>query len=107
MSTASQPLHVTGRVLRAPEVRTAIDPETFRTVPVLQILLYVEGNALPVYIEQKFEFCQLEGAQAAARRYKVGSLLTVDTRTSHMQITLRDVDHIHLLESPQPQRMAA
>lgn len=89
---------IIGRVLRTPEVRTAIDGKTLRTIPVLQIELHVDGQEQPVCIEQEFPFCELEGAYAASRRYRPGRLLQIDASPHHLQLTYRKVAHIHLLD---------
>lgn len=99
MSNA-QPIQIIGRVLRAPEVRTAIDSVTLRTIPLLCLTLAVEGQDRPVHIEQEFCFANMTGAQAAAQRYRPGSLLKVDVDMSAIQLTFRQVEHIHLLERP-------
>ena len=95
---SQQPIQITGRVVCPPEVRTAIDAVTLRTVPILRIKLDVEGQDRPVHVEQEFCFANAQGAEAAARRYAVGSLLKVDMQ--QLQLTFRQVQHIHLLERP-------
>ena len=97
---SQQPIQITGRVVCPPEVRTAIDAVTLRTVPILRIKLDVEGQDRPVHVEQEFCFANAQGAEAAARRYAVGSLLKVDVDMQQLQLTFRQVQHIHLLERP-------
>ncbi len=91
-------LHITGRVVRPPEVRFAIEPGTMRTVPMLQLELQVAGQDLPVIARQAFPFHQAEGAHAAARRYKQGSIVSVDAAWACAQVIFQNVSHIKLID---------
>jgi hypothetical protein len=92
------PLHITGRVVRPPEVRFAIEPGTMRTVPMLQLELQVAGQVLPIMVRQAFPFHQAEGAHAAARRYKQGSIVSVDAAWACVQVIFQNVSHIQLID---------
>lgn len=95
-----QPIQIIGRVVTTPEVRHAIDPVTLRTIPLLCLKLQVDGQDKPVHVEQEFCFANTNGAQAAAHRYRPGSLLKIDVDMRQLQLTFRQVAHIHLLERP-------
>lgn len=92
------PLHITGRVLRPPEVRFGIDPGTMRSIPMLQMELEVSGMDRPILIRQAFPFHQADGAHAAARRYKPGSIVSVDAAWACAQVIFQNVSHIQLIE---------
>ncbi|NLX17334.1 MAG: hypothetical protein GXY45_10260 [Ramlibacter sp.] len=89
---------ITGRVMRPAEVRTAIDAVTQRTVPTLHIWIEIEGQTRPALIQQSFGFNCHSGAQAAARRYKRGSVIKADVDMVHLQLTFTQAQHIHVLE---------
>ncbi|WP_374492786.1 hypothetical protein [Brachymonas sp.] len=97
---SDQPIHIIGRVIAPPEVRIAIEPGTLRSIPVLRLKLNVEGQDKPVHVEQEFCFADAQGAEAAARRYATGSLLKIDVDMQQLQLTFRQVQHIHFLERP-------
>ena len=100
------PVQIIGEVMRPTEVRTAIDARTQRTVPILYIWLRVQGQDRPVLVQQPFPFDCRPGAEAAARRYSVGSRLKVDADMSSIQLTFSHVAHIHLLETRPSQSQA-
>ena len=87
-----------GTVICPPEVRTAIDGVTQRTVPILHIWLKVDGQDKPTLVQQSFHFNCREGAAAAARRYKRGSVLKIDVDMRCLQLTFTNAEHIHLVE---------
>ena len=91
-------LHITGRVVRPPEVRFGIEPGTLRSIPMLQLELQVDGQDLPIVVRQAFPFHQAEGAHAAARRYKQGSMVSVDTAWACAQFIFQNVSHIQLID---------
>ena len=91
-------LHITGRVARPPEVRFGIEPGTLRTIPMLQLELQVDGQDLPIVVRQSFPFHQADGAHAAARRYKQGSMVSVDTAWACAQVIFQNVSHIQLID---------
>lgn len=91
-------LQITGRVVRPTEVRFAIEPGTMRTVPMLQLELQVAGQDLPIMVRQAFPFHQAEGAHAAARRYKQGSIVSVDAAWACAQVIFQNVSHIKLID---------
>lgn len=97
--TTQQLIPIIGRVLRPPEVRTAICSKTMRTVPVLQIELGVDGIQQPVMVEQEFPFAEVNGAHAAARRYRKGSVLRVEVDHDYLQLIYRKVAHIKRLDA--------
>lgn len=92
-------LHITGRVARPPEVRFGIEPGTLRSIPMLQLELQVDGQDLPIVVRQAFPFHQAEGAHAAARRYKQGSIVSVDAAWACAQVIFQNVSHIQLVET--------
>ena len=92
-------LHITGRVVRPPEVRFGIEPGTLRSIPMLQLELQVDGQDLPIVVRQAFPFHQAEGAHAAARRYKQGSIVSVDAAWACAQVIFQNVSHIQLVET--------
>ncbi len=87
-----------GTVIRPPEVRTAIDAATQRTVPTLHIWLLIDGQDKPALVQQPFHFNCHAGAEAAARRYKRGSVLKIDVDMRCLQLTFTNIEHIHLVE---------
>ena len=91
-------LHITGRVVRRPEVRFGIEPGTLRSIPMLQLELQVDGQDLPIVVRQAFPFHQAEGAHAAARRYKQGSIVSVDAAWASAQVIFQNVSHIQLID---------
>ena len=91
-------LHITGRVVRPPEVRFGIEPGTLRSIPMLQLELQVDGQDLPIMVRQAFPFHQAEGAHAAARRYKQGSMVSVDAAWACAQVIFQNVSHIKLID---------
>lgn len=93
-----EPLHIMGRVARPPEVRFQIDPITMRSVPVLQLELQVDDCSPHVLVRQPFPFQQVDGCHAAARRYKLGSLVSVDAAWQCVQVIFQNVSHIQLIE---------
>lgn len=95
---AEAPLYITGRVIRPPEVRFQTDPQTLRAVPVLQLEVQVDESSQPVLVRQQFPFQQVDGCHAAARRYKQGSMVSVDAAWQAVQVICQNVSHIQLID---------
>jgi hypothetical protein len=55
-----------------------------------------------MHVEQPFPVGQFEQAQAAARRYKKGTHITVDVPLIDVRLVARNAAHIHVLPA-QPQ----
>lgn len=85
-------------MVRRPEVRFGIEPGTLRSIPMLQLELQVDGQDLPIVVRQAFPFHQAEGAHAAARRYKQGSIVSVDAAWASAQVIFQNVSHIQLID---------
>ena len=101
------PVQITGTVVRPPEVRTAIDPDTLRTIPVLHLCIRVPGQSMPINVRQPFCPFNTAGAQAASRRYRVGATVSVECSLADLQLTLHNVQHIRLQQQPPHPRAQA
>jgi hypothetical protein len=95
--------HYTGRLLRAPEVRTKVIDQEGHAVPVL--CLDIESDSplrLPIHVEQPYPLDHHAQCQAAARRLSKGMHITVEAPMVGVRLVVGNATHIHTSQ-PSPQ----
>lgn len=85
-----------GRLLRAPEVRTKVIDHEGHTVPVLCMDIESDSPArLPIHVEQPYPADQHDQAQAMARRMSKGMQVTVIAPIVGVRLMVCNATQIH------------
>ena len=90
-------LEFTGTLIAPAQARTAILDGEGHSVPVLCIDIELDNQERTrMHIEQAFGSGNRAQCEAAARRYKTGQRVTLQTANTSITLTARYASHIHL-----------